>query len=63
VLVTASQVDPSLLPFLDATNASEEASALARLNAEQIEPTIRRGIGYKLRTYSSPQGEQNLQRP
>jgi DNA-directed RNA polymerase specialized sigma24 family protein len=48
VIVTASQVDPSLLPFLDASNAPEEAAALARLNAEQIEPVIRRGVGYKL---------------
>jgi hypothetical protein len=62
VLVTAAQIDPSLLPFLDASNAPEEAAALARLNAEQIEPTIRRGLGYKLRIYS-PQGEQHLQRP
>jgi RNA polymerase sigma factor (sigma-70 family) len=48
VVVTASQTDPALLPFLDATNAPEEAAALARLNAEQIEPTIRRGLGYKI---------------
>jgi len=46
VLLTASQIDPSLLPFLDASNAPEEAAALARLNDEQIEPTIRRGLGY-----------------
>ena len=59
MLVTASQIDPSLFPFLAASNASEEAAALARLNAEQIEPTIRRGLGYKLRFYHS-QGEQNL---
>jgi DNA-directed RNA polymerase specialized sigma24 family protein len=48
VVVTASQSDPSLLPFLDASDAPEEAVALARLNAEQIEPTIRRGLGYKV---------------
>lgn len=59
MLVTASQIDPSLFPFLAASNASEEAAALARLNAEQIEPTIRRGLGYKLRFYHS-QGEQSL---
>jgi hypothetical protein len=59
VLVTTSQIDRSLLPFLEASNASEEAVALARLNAEQIDPTIRRGLGYKLRFYH-PQGEQNL---
>ena len=35
---------------------------MARLNAEQIEPIIRRGIGYKLRFYR-PQGDQNFQRP
>lgn len=51
MVVTASQIDPSLLPFLDARNAPEEAAALARLNAEQIEPTIRRGLGYKLGLY------------
>ncbi len=62
MLITASQIDPLLLPFLDAINASEEAAALARLNAEQIEPTIRRVLGYKLRFYR-PKGEQNLQRP
>jgi hypothetical protein len=62
VLVAASQIDPSLLPFLDARNAPEEAAALARLNAEQIEPTIRRGLGYKLRVYR-PQDQQNPQRP
>ena len=62
MLVTASQIDPSLLPFLDATNAPEEAAALARLNAEQIEPVIRRGLGYKLRIYGA-QSEQNLHRP
>jgi RNA polymerase sigma factor (sigma-70 family) len=59
VLLTASQIDPSLIPFLDASNAPEEAAALARLNAEQIEPTIRRGLGYKLRFYR-PQSGQNL---
>ena len=62
MLVTASQLDPSLLPFLDASNAPEEAAALARLNAEQIEPIIRRGLGYKLR-FHRHHGEQNLQRP
>jgi hypothetical protein len=62
VLVTASQIDPSLLPFLDATNEPEEAAALARLNDEQIEPAIRRGLRYKLR-FHSPQGDPNLQRP
>ena len=59
MLVTTSQIDRSLLPFLEASNASEEAAALARLDAEQIEPTIRRGLGYKLRFYH-PQGEQHL---
>src|SRR5215213_9910024 len=62
VLVTASEIDPSLLPFLDASNAPEEAAALARLNAEQIEPVIRRGLGYKLRIYS-PHGDRNFHRP
>ena len=59
MLVTTSQIDPSLLPFLGASNASEEAAALARLNAEQIEPTIRRGLGYRLRFYYPP-ADQNL---
>ena len=62
MVVTASQIDPSLLPFLDASNAPEEAAALARLNAEQIEPTIRRGLGYKFGFYH-PHGNQNHQRP
>jgi hypothetical protein len=59
VLVTTSQIDRSLLHFLEATSASEEAAALACLNAEQIEPTIRRGLAYKLRFYHS-QAERNL---
>jgi DNA-directed RNA polymerase specialized sigma24 family protein len=62
VLVIPSQIDPLLLPFMTASNAPEEAAAMALLNAEQIEPIIRRGIGYKLRLYR-PQGDQNLQRP
>ena len=51
LLATASQIDPSLLPFLAADDAREEAAALARLNAEQIEPIVRRGVGYKLGFY------------
>ncbi|HEX2271611.1 MAG TPA: hypothetical protein VHH35_18845 [Pyrinomonadaceae bacterium] len=62
VLVTASQIDPSLLPFLTANDAQEEAVALARLNTEQIEPIVRRGIRYKLRFYR-PHAELNLHRP
>jgi DNA-directed RNA polymerase specialized sigma24 family protein len=58
VLLTSPQIDPTLLPFLDASNAPEEAAALARLNAEQIEPTIRRGLGFKLRLHR-PQSDQN----
>ena len=59
MLVTTSQIDPSLLPFLAANDAFEEAAALARLNAEEIEPVIRRGVGYKLRL----QGGGDLHRP
>jgi hypothetical protein len=62
VLVTASQIDPLLLPFLAAGDARDEVAELARLNTEQFEPIIRRGLGYKLRFYR-PQGDQNLQRP
>ena len=58
MLLTSPQIDPTLLPFLDASNAPEEAAALARLNAEQIEPTIRRGLGFKLRSHR-PQSDQN----
>lgn len=58
MLVTTSQIDPSLLPFLAASNAPEEAAALAHLNAEEIEPTIRRGLGFKLRLNRS-QSDQN----
>jgi len=32
VLVTAPQIDPSLLPFLTADDPLAEAAALARLN-------------------------------
>jgi DNA-directed RNA polymerase specialized sigma24 family protein len=62
VLVIPSQIDPLLLPFMSAADAPEEATALARLNTEELEPIIRRGIGYKLRFYR-PQGDQKLQRP
>lgn len=62
LLVTSSQVDPSLLPFLAAADALEEAAALARLNTEQIEPIIKRGVGYKLRFYR-PHADLSLQRP
>lgn len=61
VLVTA-QIDPTLLPFLNAVDAIEEAAALSRLNAEQIEPVVRRGIRYKLRFYR-PQSDLSLHRP
>lgn len=61
VLLTA-QIDPILLPFLNAADPREEAVALARLNAEQIEPIIRRGIRYKLRFYR-PQSDVSLHRP
>lgn len=46
---------------MTADDAPGEAAALARLNTEEIEPIVRRGIGYKLRFYR-PQAE-NLQRP
>jgi hypothetical protein len=62
VAVTTSRLDPSLAPFLDATNASQEAAALARLNADEIDPIIRRGLGYKLR-FHRLQLEENPQRP
>ena len=62
MLVTASQIDPALLPFLTAADAREEAAELARLNAEQIEPIIRRGIRYKLRFYR-PHSDLSLHRP
>lgn len=62
MLVSASQIDPSLLRFLAADDALEEGAELARLNAEQIEPIIKRGLGYKLRFYR-PQGDQSLLRP
>jgi DNA-directed RNA polymerase specialized sigma24 family protein len=62
VLVTVSQIDPSLLPFLTADDALEEGAALARLNAEQIEPIIKRGVGYKLRLYPFHL-DRNLRRP
>ena len=48
MLVAASQIDPSLLPFLAADDTLKEAAALVRLNAEEIEPIIKRGVGYKL---------------
>lgn len=62
MLVTASQIDPSLLPFLTADDAREEAAALARLNTEQIEPIVRRGVGYKLGFYR-PRYDENTHRP
>lgn len=62
MLVTASQIDPALLAFLTAADAREEAAELSRLNAEQIEPVIRRGIRYKLRFYRA-QSDLSLHRP
>lgn len=62
VVVTASQIDPTLLPFLSAADAREEAVALACLNTEQIEPVVRRGIRYKLR-FHRPQTDLSLHRP
>ena len=62
MLVTASQLDPSLLPFLTADDAREEAAALARLNTEQIEPIVKRGVGYKLGFYR-PRNGGNSHRP
>ena len=62
LLATASQIDPSLLPFLTADDAREEAAALARLNSEQIEPIVRRGVGFKLRFYR-PRDNGNTHRP
>ncbi len=50
------------MPFLTADDALAEAAALARLNADEIEPVIRRGVGYKLRFYR-PQFDRNGQRP
>ena len=62
VLITASETDPSLSPFLAANDAVEEAMALARLNAEEIEPIIKRGLRFKLRSLG-PQSNRSLQRP
>jgi hypothetical protein len=62
VLLTASQIDPSLLPFLTADDAREEAAALARLNSEQIEPIVRRGVGYKF-GFHHPRNSGNFHRP
>lgn len=62
MLVTTSQIDPLLLPFLAAGDARDEVAELARLSAEQFEPIIRRALGYKLRFYR-PQGDQNPERP
>ena len=62
MLVAAPQTDPSLLPFLTADDVLAEATALARLNTEEIEPIIRRGIAYKLHFYR-PQFDRNSQRP
>lgn len=51
MLVITSQIDPLLHPFLTASDGSEEGMVLARLNAEQVEPTVRRILGYKLQSY------------
>lgn len=62
MLVTASQIDPLLLPFLAAGDAQDEVAELERLSAEQFEPIIRHALGYKLRFYP-PRSHQNLERP
>ena len=51
MLVIAPQIDPLLLPFLTAGDAGEEGIVLARLNAEQVEPTVRPILGYRLQSY------------
>jgi DNA-directed RNA polymerase specialized sigma24 family protein len=48
VLVVTSQIDPLLVPFLNAADAVEEGTELSRLNTEHIEPTIRGVLRYRL---------------
>lgn len=54
VLVINSPIDPLLLPFLTASDASEEGFLLARLNAEQVDPTVRPILGYRLQLNLHP---------
>jgi len=51
MLVITSHIDPLLLPFLTAGDESEEGMVLARLNAEQVEPTVRPILGSRLQPY------------
>src|SRR5262249_32914584 len=48
----AIEIDPLLLPFLEAVGEEEAEVALARLLAE-VEPLIKNIIGYKWRFYSN----------
>jgi RNA polymerase sigma factor (sigma-70 family) len=48
LLVISSQIDPLLLPFLNAVDVREEGIVLARLSTDEIEPTIRPIIDWKL---------------
>ena len=51
MLIDTSQIDPLLLPFLESTNESEEASLLVRLITEQADAVIERILIYKLQFY------------
>lgn len=44
-------LDPLLLPFLQAENEAEAERLLAQLLSEQVEPLVKNIVGYKLRVY------------
>jgi DNA-directed RNA polymerase specialized sigma24 family protein len=56
VFVDASQSDDLLLPFLAETDEGAEALLLSRLIAEQVEPTVKRVLAYKLQFYVNQGG-------
>jgi hypothetical protein len=54
MLVITPQIDPLLLPFLTANDERDEGMALARLTNEQVEPTVRPILGFRLQHYFRP---------
>lgn len=51
MFVDASQVDDLLLPFLKETDERAEEALLSGLIAEHVEPTVKKVLAYKLRSY------------
>ncbi|HEY7545763.1 MAG TPA: hypothetical protein VID27_12805, partial [Blastocatellia bacterium] len=48
---TTTEIDPVLLPYLQAASETESERLLALLIAEKVEPLVKNIIGYKLKVY------------